>query len=693
MRKSMILLISVSLTLVSLVMNAQQKPVSPEEMTREQIMALTLDDLLEMSMEDLMLLSQKMGVSIDELLKMKTSVASKTSLTPRETPAIVSIITEEEIHMSGARDLIDILRLVPDFDFGYDVQGVVSVGLRGNWVHEGKILLLIDGQEINELGYNNLALGNHFPVDQIAKIEIIRGPGSAIYGGNAELGVINIVTKNGESLKGVEASVIYGQMQKSMGRANINLNGGTKIKDWDISAKGFLGWANRSDQLYYMPFDNNDTIDFSKDGSDIKSGHLNLGVQGKNLSARFIYDDYKTEYLYSDDELYYIFEEFRTILGEVKYQIKLSDKIMITPKFNYKFSRPYYEEDYVRNFNVNRYTGSLCMNYEVNKKINVVTGVEFKRDIGKMIEDDIEAIFYTTNSDNINLNNLAIYAEGLFKVSKFNFVAGGRLENNSKYGLAAAPRFGATAIFNKLHVKVLVSGAFRSPSVGNIDTGNDIKPENALVSEVEMGYRINDNMFFTANLFDIKVNKTIVYFDNGGDVQVPGVDWGYYNAESSGTDGLELEYKIRFTKVYATVNYSYYTLSYKSVPELYSVPGHDDLSLGLSPQKLAFSGSYLPVKNLYLSPSFSIHSKRYAYASLDSLEENPVLKEYNPYILVNFSVGYTNAFIKGLTISLTAFDLLNQKPYILQPYNGWNAPYPGSSREIVLKLSLQVGRE
>jgi outer membrane receptor for ferrienterochelin and colicin len=363
---------------------------------------------------------------------------------------------------------------------------------------------------------------------------------------------------------------------------------------------------------------------------------------------------------------------------------------MITPKFNYKFSRPYYEEDYVRNFNVSRYAGSVGMNYEVTKKIDLVAGLEFKREMGKMIEDDSLAIFYSNNSDHINLNNLAIYAEGLFRAGKFNLVAGGRIENNSEYGLAAAPRFGATAIFNKLHFKVLVSGAFRSPSVGNIDTGPDIEPENALVSEVETGYRINDNMFFTANLFDIKVNKTIVYFDNGGEDQVPGIDWGYYNVKSSGADGFELEYRIRYPKIYATVNYSYYTFSYKSVPELYSVPGHDDLSLGLSPQKLTCSGSYFPEKNLYLSPSISIHSKRYAYASLDSLEENPVLEEYDPYVLVNFSVGYNNLFVKGLNLSLSVFDLFNQRPYILQPYNGWNAPYPGRSREIVLKLSIHI---
>lgn len=298
MKKIYILLIAVVLCIFQQTIFAQEKPLSVEEMDREQILNLTIDELLEMNMEELLVISQKLGISIDELLKMKTSVASKSSLTPRETPGIISIITGEEILKSGARDLIDVLRLVPGFDFGYDVQGVVGAGLRGNWVHEGKMLMLIDGQEMNEISYNNIAFGNHFPVDQILKIEIIRGPGSAIYGGNAELGVVNILTKNGGKLHGIEASAVYGQMQNSYGRTNFNLNAGTKIKDWDISAKGFYGNAIRSDQLYYKAFDtSDDTVNLSEEGNKIGTAHINFGAQGKKLSMRLIYESIKQYFI------------------------------------------------------------------------------------------------------------------------------------------------------------------------------------------------------------------------------------------------------------------------------------------------------------------------------------------------------------------------------------------------------------
>src|SRR5258706_15276835 len=83
-------------------------------------------------------------MSLEDLMKVEVTVASRKALTTRESPGIVTLITEEEIRNSGAQDLMDILRMVPGFDFGVDVEGVVDVSVRGNWAHEGKVLLIID---------------------------------------------------------------------------------------------------------------------------------------------------------------------------------------------------------------------------------------------------------------------------------------------------------------------------------------------------------------------------------------------------------------------------------------------------------------------------------------------------------------------------------------------------------------------
>ena len=120
---------------------------------------------------------------------MKTCLTStKQSTGIRETPGIITVITEEEIQQSGARDIIDLFQLlVPGFGFGVDVEGVVGIGVRGLWAHEGKVLFMVDDQEINEGMFGTVQLGNHFSLENINRIEIIRGPGSAVYGGFASV--------------------------------------------------------------------------------------------------------------------------------------------------------------------------------------------------------------------------------------------------------------------------------------------------------------------------------------------------------------------------------------------------------------------------------------------------------------------------------------------------------------------------
>lgn len=136
------------------------------------------------------------SLSLLELRNIKVTAATKTEVSLRETPGIVTVITQEEIEASGARDFIDVLRLVPGFEFGQDASNVASISMRGLWAAEGKVLVTMDGQELNDNLFASTVFGGHYDVTQIKRIEIIRGPGSSIYGGSAELGVINIINLN-----------------------------------------------------------------------------------------------------------------------------------------------------------------------------------------------------------------------------------------------------------------------------------------------------------------------------------------------------------------------------------------------------------------------------------------------------------------------------------------------------------------
>jgi outer membrane receptor for ferrienterochelin and colicin len=478
-------------------------------------------------------------------------------------------------------------------------------------------------------------------------------------------------------------------MQKSPGRTNLNINTGFSAKDWDFSAKGFLGKANRSDQPFteYVG-DNENILDLSDGGSEIKTQHFNVGASNSNLSFRLIYDDYKTWYNYLNDSLDGydgIYNEFRSILGEIKYDLRINDKLSLVPKINYKFSRPYYEKDYWRNFNNNRYSGTLLMNYLPGKNATVVAGTEWFSDKGHCINDS--GYFYSNNEQNLIINNFSIFAEGTMRLKNINVIAGFRTENNSEYGWAVAPRFGLTGVFNKFHFKSLFSGAFRSPAIGNIDVSRDIEPEWSFITEIELGYRINNYMFVTANIFDIIINNSIIYYDNGG--WTPGTDWGYTNANRAGSDGIEIEFKGMYSKGFVTANYSYYTQAYRPVHELYAVPGQGNRSLGLPGHKMGFLFNYMPLSSLSITPSIVIMGKKYGYNDVDG-DDNPVIQAFDPGCLLNLAVTIENIMHKGLSITLSAQDILNQIPPYIQPYNGQFSPYPGRSREFLIKISMNT---
>ncbi|MHC4254140.1 MAG: TonB-dependent receptor plug domain-containing protein, partial [Planctomycetota bacterium] len=157
-------------------------------------------------------------MSLEELMEIEVgtvTTASKYEQKTTEAPSSVTVITAEEVRMHNYKTLADVLRSVKGFYTSYD-RSYERVGVRGFNLPgdvSSRTLILVDGVRMNENVQNFGAIGEGFilDVDLIKRIEIIRGPGSSLYGSNAIFGVINIITKKGADYDGFEiAGDLYG---------------------------------------------------------------------------------------------------------------------------------------------------------------------------------------------------------------------------------------------------------------------------------------------------------------------------------------------------------------------------------------------------------------------------------------------------------------------------------------------------
>jgi len=145
------------------------------------------------------------------------TVATKTRMTLNEAPSIVSVITEEQIKNSGAENLSEVLSQIAGF---YMYQNITFpdelITIRGlGDVDNASVKVMLNGHSLELPVFSSRNRIYSFPVNLIKKIEIIRGPGSALYGNSAMNGVINIITKDAKDPSAVSAG--YGSFNTYTG--------------------------------------------------------------------------------------------------------------------------------------------------------------------------------------------------------------------------------------------------------------------------------------------------------------------------------------------------------------------------------------------------------------------------------------------------------------------------------------------
>ncbi len=433
--------------------------------------------------------------------------ATKFPKNQSETGKVLTVIDEDQIRRSAGKDITQLL----NEQVGLVVNGAnsnpgkdKSVYLQG--AKNEYTIILLDGVPLNDPsgvsgGAYDLRL---ISLDQVERIEILKGSQSTLYGSDAIAGVINIITKSGGA-KPAEFFSMLGYGSYNTFRGNVGVQGSTETLDYSV------GFSRISTDGISEATDANAT-GFDKDGSAQNSFQANLGfhVNSKFLIKPFIrYNQFEGKYdggAFTDDVLN---EYAGTLLNtgvHVNYALR---KGSVHAQYSYdqtdrSFDGTYGKSEYTGKFNHTE----IFMNYELSKQIQLLAGIT---------RQDLKMLDTASVEKNPSVVLTSPYVSVFANVGNFSAEAGGRYTNHTKFGEAFTYSINPSYRFqNGLKLFLNLSTGFKSPSLyrlyGQYGANPDLKPERSQSLEGGVqGIAIDSKMEWRAVVFSRSVKDVIIY--------------------------------------------------------------------------------------------------------------------------------------------------------------------------------------
>ncbi|MFH1028454.1 MAG: TonB-dependent receptor [Pseudomonadota bacterium] len=502
--------------------------------------------------------------------------ATKRHTTLRKAPAIATIITADEIRNMGARNLLDVLKLVPGLGVSVNEYGTMMIEVRGIRTSlSEKILVMIDGHSLNRnmngssIIYN---MAGSLPVENIRQVEVVRGPGSALYGNSAFVATINVITRNAEEINGLELKAGGGSFETY----KANMVGGRSIGD-KLTVSGSLDYYKsngpkltvEADTLAGTPFSRApgapDLRDRNTDAF-IKAGYGDLTLRGHYLAkkvgmyiglASALNDSYRPE--------------FENYWAELAYDLRISEGLSTNMKLHYD----YWEQTGASQIFPRGFLGSFpagmigeplaktrSIGYEQQfdwdpfEGNHLILGVSFEVldqfDVKQLTNFDPNTFAYTYDplhevanwNRNVTRRIWATYLQDEWQLlERLNLTAGVRYDNYSDFGNTFNPRAGLVWSFlENADLKLLYGQAFRAPNFVELYDANNpvilgnagLNPEKIRTYEAGVTYRLNRYFAADLNYFYSTIEDLIAW-----DMSVKPVP-RFANIGNSITQGVEL---------------------------------------------------------------------------------------------------------------------------------------------------------
>ncbi len=650
------------------------------------------------------------------------TIASRQEEKTVEAPSIVTVITAEEIKNIGARTLFDILQTVPGFDTIKNASfGVNRFGARGMQASDRKIKVLIDGHSLNmPLNGRATTFFDDLPLKNVKKIEIIRGPGSALYGENAFLAVINIITKDAGDIDGIEVASGFGRYDTH----EYSILFGKTLHDIDISGyaryhktNGLSSTIDR-DSIFGAPF----AITPGKTNDSRINSDLNLKLSYKDIEFNAKYMNKNTEpfvgvqFALTDDSV----QRFNYVMGNLRYKLDIWERLTFKPRVYYdQYDTELYEKLFPEGYTIpsdldgdgdieifpsgmiadafvrNRKLGSeIQVDYAMFDNNTLTLGFDYawkKQDNVRYITNFNPLTSAALNSlqDQSNTANWirekvrqiwAVYIQDKWDVTDtLGLTIGIRHDQYSDFEGTTNPRLGLVWNFmNNAHFKLLYGRAFRAPSFEETSIINNpaflgnpnLDPETISTYEIGLGYKFKEFINTNINYFYSDIDDEIQLTQKG----LPNEPLIFENTSGPHIQGIEFELKADLCKtwegLYAFANYTYLDAESKEGP-LPGVPKHKG-NVGVN----------FPIGKYLNANLHTFISDKRVRSRSDSRDDS------SGYALVNLTL-ITGKFFKDMGIKASLFNLLDKDYSDPTPINTIPTDLPKPGRTFFFELSFK----
>jgi iron complex outermembrane receptor protein len=516
------------------------------------LLVVALESALVLPAEGTTVVDDYTSLSLEQLMAIPVYSAAKREQKTSEAPSSVTVVTSQDVRAHGWRTLSELLRSVPGI-YVTNTRTYGSAGVRGferSGDFGGRMLLLVNGHRMNDPLYDSAAIVEDFILDMdlIDRVEIVRGPGSTLYGTNAFFAVINVITKRADQFDGFEASGEIGTFDAARGR----LTFGTRGDDGSETVISASGFTSDGKAEIFMPrrVNNPEGFDGVLRGGDGESATRYMGSHrrgGLTVEGFYVGRDKDTPPAYGT--VYnlprHTFDARAFV--EARYEHALSTNATLATRLAYDWYK--YVGDYLYDvgepeFLLNKdfsqsesVSGELQLSWKPAAGHQATAGFEYRDNFRQLMQNyDVNPEYYVLDIDPAT-KILGLYLQDEYRPSdRFGVTAGLRYDHYDSFGESVSPRLALVyGLDAATTLKLLYGEAFRAPNAnefyyeeeGAVKLNPDLQPEEIVTYEVVFERQFGVNWRGSAagflnratDMIDMLYDEDdgLYYFDNSTD--------------------------------------------------------------------------------------------------------------------------------------------------------------------------------